>query len=282
MVGGFAGGAPKLCGRPEPLVRTVRVAILAGGDARRIAEGHIRILLGPLPCAARGIEGASGKLRIVGFVDPRGNRCHCGKISGGTGALVRRRAGANDLAGQSVLVGSDEARKVGAGLLMPGATIGVLHFEHPLKVPADFIEDVGSAVAGLRNLELNRLEPGPVDLPSPQQRPRGDSGVDHVTAIVAGVVPAADVVSRPRFARTGMKLASKVAGWMGIAGKLRSKIDGGATTLAVEAAHGEVISSLEDIAAHGEVPALPYPRNLDVIVARAPQIGEVCGLHGVA
>ena len=120
----------------------------------------------------------------------------------------------------------------------------------------------GVPLPDLWNLERNVLELPPVNLPGPQQCAGGDAGVDHVAAIIARIVPAANVVARPTGAGTGVEFAMLVAGGMRVARKLRAQVHRRPAALPVEGAHGQVVGVLEDILAHGEVPSCAPRRGL--------------------
>src|SRR5215475_12546404 len=97
-----------------------------------------------------------------------------------------------------------------AGLLVPDAPVVILHLQHPFDLPAGLVEDVGRAIAAFGKVEADGPELLAKHLPGPQQGAGRDSGIDHVAAIVAGIVPAADVVPRALPARRSMKFALQV------------------------------------------------------------------------
>jgi hypothetical protein len=144
--------------------------------------------LRPAPGVASGALVARGKRGVVRVIDARGDGRDGGEIGGGTGALERRRAGADHVAHGLVRLRHDEAREALAGLFVENAAIRLLHRQHPLEIPADFVEHVRRLVLRLGEIERD-VETPAVNLPHPQQRPGGDAGIDDVAAVITGVVP---------------------------------------------------------------------------------------------
>ncbi len=73
-----------------------------------------------------------------------------------------------------------------------------------------------------------------------------------------------------------------VAGGMGVTGELGPHVDRYAAALAVESAHGQIVSALEHILAHREVPTSANAGDPQVVGSGLVKAGEVRGLHLVA
>src|SRR5580700_567109 len=188
------------------LVGAVAVAVVSRGYTGRIAECHVRVLFEPRPGLPRGAQALVRISGIEALVGPRGDGHHGREIARGAGTLIRILPRADDVADERVFLRQDKIAEALAGLLVPDTAVVVLHREHPVQVPADFVEDVGRAVAGFRDVELHLLKAVAEQFPSPEQRAGGDAGVDHIAAVVAGVVP-----SFGGYVRTGLTRRSMIS-----------------------------------------------------------------------
>ncbi len=125
-----------------------------------------------------------------------------------------------------------------------------LHPQQEVDLPAGLVQDVRHGVAALghaqRRVTQRRVRPGPLrPLEGVDQLPGGDPAVDHVLALVAGVVPAAAhvqaVVADARLARhRGVALVGghpEVPGRAGVGGAGQRGVDRDAAALLVEERH---------------------------------------------
>src|SRR5215469_1791998 len=181
-----------------------------------------------------------------------------------------------------VILRHHESGKMDAGLLVPDAPVVILHLQHPFDVPADLIEDVGRTIAAFGKVEADGLELLTKHLPGPQQRAGRDSGIDHVAAIVAGIVPAADVVPKTLPARGRMKFAFEVTGWMRVSGELGSEVHRSSAALTVESSHREIVDSRVKVRPNRKIPAAPHAGDIEVVASRFLNRREVGRLNHVA
>ena len=281
-IGLIAGGAEEFSRGPKLLVGAVAVAVLAGGDAGRIAEGNVDVLYHPLERLLRGLGAFIGVRRVEGPIDAPGDGHDGGEIAGSATALGRFFAGADDVADQLVLLRHDEVAESLAGLLLPHAAVGILHGEHPIEIPFDLVEHVGQTVAGLREGQIHGLQARAVKLVGPEKGAGGDAGIHHVPAVIAGIVPAAGRGLRSGFARGGVVGAFQVAGRVFIAGKFRAQIHGDAAALTVIRAHGQPPRLGINIRRDVEIPAASHARNVDVVLPGFDPLAEIRHLHAVA
>ena len=111
-----------------------------------------------------------GKAGIERLVDAAGDRHDGRKVSRGARALEGRGSGADDDALKRVALGHHETAEALAVL--------VLHGQHPLEVPADFVEEIRRRVRRLGNVERHVTNPLAKQLVGPEQCARGDSRID--------------------------------------------------------------------------------------------------------
>src|SRR5262249_1401143 len=112
-------------------------------------EDNVGIFSGPEPRFSGRFQVARSKIRIERRVEPRGDRCHGRKVRGCASTLVRLLPGSNHFARQVIILRHHEAREIFAGLLVPHPAVFILHLEHPFKVPARFVQDVGHTISAL-------------------------------------------------------------------------------------------------------------------------------------
>ena len=229
-------GPPKLRRCPENFIVAMILPVSASSDARRVNERHVRVSDGPGEGAFGCCQAERGEGCIVCAVAARRNRHDRRKAGGGAGALVRDRTGADDVAGERVLLGHHEAAELFARLLVPDSAVLVLQGEHPFKVPANFRQIIGELSSRFRDTQGEGTQDTRVKLPRPQEGSRGDGAIDDVTAIVACVVPSAEVLERTRASGAGMVSARWMAFCMAVA---TAKVDFTTTPLAVEGACGQ-------------------------------------------
>ena len=115
---------------------------------------------------------------------------------------------------------------------------GKLHLEHPLELIGDLVEDVGDAVAGLRDVQIAVCEEARVVLVRPEQvEDRRRHGPPDILVVVAGIVPAAGEIERAVVGvtarRGGRRVADVTGGLIGPRTGVRRRF-GGVATLEVE------------------------------------------------
>src|SRR5208282_1533725 len=125
----FTRGPPEFRGRPQALITTIVVAVLAGADSLRVLEQDVRILLRPEPGLARRFQVARRELCIEGLIHARGDGGHRRQVGRGTGAFVRRLPRPNHFTRKMVVFGHYEGGKMFAGLLVPYAAIVIMNVE---------------------------------------------------------------------------------------------------------------------------------------------------------
>src|SRR6185369_531860 len=103
----------------------------------------------------------------------------------------RRGTSSDNGAGKSVFLRCDETGKLSAGLLVPDATVIILHLQHPREVPAGFVQDVWGSVAGLRDVEFGALQFPRKEFIGPEKRAGSDARGGEIAAVITGIMPAA-------------------------------------------------------------------------------------------
>src|ERR1700752_241822 len=98
-----------------------------------------------------------------------------------------------------------------AGLLVPHSAIKVLKGKHPFQVPTHLGEIIWKLAAGFRDAEGESLQTARIKLPGPQQGTCSDGAINHVAAVVTGVVPSAVIECRSRPSGTGMECVYQMA-----------------------------------------------------------------------
>ena len=260
-----AGGTIELCGCPVALVRIGLVAVLAGGDVAGVLEDEVRVLLEEAPSLLGSSEALVCVALVIALVDlgcERHRRCEVGRRGRGD-------RGDDQLLGLGL--GSHIAREVRTGDLVVNAAVGGLHLHHPVELVLGLIEDVGLAVAALRDADVIAIggrggEVG-VHQVSDCLRCRYD-----ISAVVAGIVPAAgnvDLLAGTINGRHGV-VAGRVAE---LAALYRT-----AAALEIEHLHGLIQHVIIDIVADREGVGLVKAAAGDVILALGSHTGEVADL----
>ena len=194
------------------VARAAVVASSVGGLAgppvvAAVGRRHLRMLLQPRPgplrrgAAPAGIRRLAGKLadhpRETGQVRGAGGRCPARRLR-----IVAFVPG--------VFVGRDARAARALGDAVRDRSVGHLHPQQPVALPADLVENIGDPVARLGDVPVV-AEDRRVDLVGHQQ---GDDHVQrerHVLIVVAGVVPAAvDVAGLPFGPAVDIKLRRPV------------------------------------------------------------------------
>jgi hypothetical protein len=193
-------------------------------------------------------------------------------------ALVRRRARTDDVAHHRVVLRHDERAELLRRLLVPHAAVGVLQREHPLQVPSDLGQIVRSCSARLRNSQVQIPQALWKELPRPQQSPHGHAAVDDVSAVVAGVVPAAVAGHFAAAARRRMISALQVARRMLVAAP---EIDRATAPLPIVRAHCEAQRVAPRVPPNGNCPAFPS-RGDKAIASRRSEPREIRSRDAIA
>lgn len=81
-----------------------------------------------------------------------------------------------------------------AGDPVEDTAIGILHLQEPIKLPLHLVEEVGDAVAALRDVGVV-TEDQRVELIGPEQVEEGGFQVRHILVEVSRVEPAAEQVA---------------------------------------------------------------------------------------
>jgi hypothetical protein len=229
------------------------------------AEGDHRLAHGLLP--ALGVGG------VKGAVDARGHAADADEAGGGEGAVGGEVARLGVFLGHGV-----EGREVQAGELVGDAAVRGLHLEEPVEVELELIEVIGQRSTGFRNGERQVAKIGAELLPGPEHHCGGESGVDAVFAVVAGVVPTARAVAA--FTGAGgipvIKIAVfEVAGAMFKDDAVVFEPHRRTAALAVEAEHQQAQGFVHRMGGDVEGRRVPHPFDAYDIAAGVLEVGEV-------
>jgi len=170
--------------------------------------------------------------------------------------------------------------------------LGHLHLEQELELPAGLVEQVGDPVPPLGDVHgpirerAGRLAEVPRALVEVEERPSRHGAVDHVLAVVPGVVPATRHVERVVAAggrRAGNLLVGEVAGGTSesrLARVRHGDLDAGAVV--EEIRQGVVLQRAVDAGADREGAAALLPDRQHVAATGRLERGEVDDVHPVA
>ena len=113
------------------------------------------------------------------------------KVRRRAGVLVRFHSCSDDVADRGVRFGRDKCGESLAGLLVPDAAIAVLHREHPVEVPFDFVENIRHRILRFGYVEREAPDARAEQLPGPEERAARDRRVHDISTVITSVVPAA-------------------------------------------------------------------------------------------
>ena len=236
------------------------------------------MLAGPRISTPRSVHAVLGVSVVEGSIAAGRNRSNRRQIRGRARAFIGSRSGADDEAGQMIVLRQDEAAEILAGLLVPYSAVDVLQAEHPIKIPTDFGEKVGEFPAGLRNLEIKLVHRRVQHFPRPKQSSGRYAGIHHVSAVVAGVMPPPVILVRTGLSSCLVKLGREMTRWVRIA---IPQVHIAAASLAVISPHGELQSLAINLLSNFKKRALAGISFKNVVAGLA-NLREVDNLNAVA
>ena len=95
--------------------------------------------------------------------------------------------------------------------LMKNGSVGQLHLQQPVQLPANLVEKIGDSIAGFRDVQITVREHGRVVFIGAQHlQNRRRHRAPCILVVVAGVVPASGEVDRPAVGVAGGSLGSRI------------------------------------------------------------------------
>ncbi|OPZ66531.1 MAG: hypothetical protein BWY82_02987 [Verrucomicrobia bacterium ADurb.Bin474] len=165
-------------------IADVFVAVVPGVDVFGLLVEDVWICFRPFPCAERGLEAGVGICRIEWFPNAAGHRHDGREVVCGRSGLHHHVAWVTQKVGKNGRFESE-----GRELVIDPSVCRILHGEHPIEVPLDFIQEVWDVVPAFGDVKIQSVEVFGKHPVGQQECVGRNPGIDDVLVVVSGIVP---------------------------------------------------------------------------------------------